>query len=164
MRKVADVADLVLAGRERPSSVFKQLRALAASEDWAVREVAATALVEISKRQPEAVAAQMAKWAKAKDGTVRRAASEGLREVARRTPDLAEPVLQALRADGDLYVRKSVANVLRNAGNYHPDFVLRVGREWAAVPNANTAWIVRNGLRKLAQRGSREAKKIIARL
>jgi 3-methyladenine DNA glycosylase AlkC len=39
--------------------------------------------------------------------------------------------------------------VLRNAGNYHPEFVLKVCADWAKVKNADTAWVIKDGLRKL---------------
>jgi len=157
VRKVADIADLVNAGCQRPQSVFKRLRQLAASEDWKTREVAATGLVEISKKHAPAVIAEMMKWAKATDPHVRRAASEGLREVARRKPESITAILDSLHGDPDLYVRKSVANVLRNAGNYRPDFVLNVATEWSKTANAHTAWTIRDGLKKLVSAGNEEA-------
>jgi 3-methyladenine DNA glycosylase AlkC len=61
-----------------------------------------------------------------------------------------------------VYVKKSVANVLRNAGNYHPEFVLKVCAEWAKGKNADTAWIIKDALRKLRVKHAKEVAKINA--
>ncbi|MFN2513837.1 MAG: DNA alkylation repair protein [Pyrinomonadaceae bacterium] len=93
--------------------------------------------------------AEMLIWSKDGNPNVRRTASEGLRGVARKHAAHVIPVLENLNTDTNLYVRKSVANVLRNAGNYDPDFVLDVCSRWATLGNANTDWIIKDGLRKL---------------
>ena len=149
--KISDVPDLVSNGRSNPKAAFPKIRSLAASESWQEREVAATALVEISKKQREAVLDELFRWAKDPDSNVRRAASEGLRHVARHHPDAVAPILELLRTDDDLYVRKSVANILRNAGKNHARFVLELCRRWAEAPDEHTTWIIRQGLRKLRE-------------
>ena len=101
-------------------------------------------------------------WADHPDPNVRRTASEGLRHVARKTPKLVLPVISKLKADPDIYVKKSVANVLRNAGNYHPAFVLKICEEWAPQGNSHTAWIIKDGLRKLKAKHPREVEAIVA--
>ena len=101
-------------------------------------------------------------WADDSDPNVRRTASEGLRDVARKTPELALPVIAKLKADPDLYVKKSVANVLRNAGNYHPEYILRICEEWALGRNLHTAWIIKDGLRKLRAIHSEQVEAIVA--
>jgi 3-methyladenine DNA glycosylase AlkD len=121
--KIADVPDLVPKGRTDPVAAFREIRALAASKSWQEREVAATALVEISKKHAD----------------------------ARRTPDAVVAVLELLRGDADSYVRKSVANVLRNAGKRHPAFILNICRRWATVGDPHTDWIVKDGLRQLRE-------------
>src|SRR4051812_14834803 len=103
--KIADVPHLVSKGRADPRAAFPEIRSLAASDRWQTREVAATALVEISKKQPDAVVGEMLRWARDRDRNIRRAASEGLRDVARKSPDAVAPVLELLRGDPDLYVR-----------------------------------------------------------
>jgi len=162
--KIDDVRELVRRGRDDLRIVAKELHALAASEDWQTREVAATALVEIGKRDPDGVLALAAKWAREADPNVRRAASEGLRGIVKTDPEGVRTVLELLRADDALYVKKSVANVLRNASRAHPDFVLALCRRWAVSRNANTRWIVKDGLRKLRSMGSAEAETIVAGL
>lgn len=144
-----DVKDLIARGRLEPRSVFGEVRALAASDRWQTREVAATALVEIGKRQPDAVLREARAWASDSNANVRRAASEGLRGLVTKDPEAVGRVIELLRADPELYVRKSVANVLRNASGKHADWVLALCREWSRSANPHTRWIVKDGLRKL---------------
>jgi 3-methyladenine DNA glycosylase AlkC len=159
--KIRDIKELVARGRIDPGAVFEELRSLAASSQWQTREVAATALVEISRRHPSAVVREARTWARDRDGKVRRAASEGLRGVVKVDPEAVRPVLQSLRADPELYVRKSVANVLRNASVKQPDFVLDLCRLWAGSSNSHTLWIVKDGLRKLRSSRPREVAGIL---
>ena len=160
--KVSDVRDLVKQAIRDPRKSFPSILKLATSEDWKEREVAASVLVEASKKKPGDIVAEMILWAQHANPNVRRTASEGLRDIARKNPALVLPVIAKLKADPDLYVKKSVANVLRNAGNYHPEFVLRVCTEWAKGRNANTAWIIKDGLRKLKAQYADKVEKIIA--
>jgi 3-methyladenine DNA glycosylase AlkC len=161
INKIADVPHLVPKGRASPDAAFGEILLLAASDSWQEREVAATALVEISKKHSEAVVAELLRWARSPDANIRRAASEGLRDLGRRTPDVVVPVLELLRADHALYVRKSVANVLRNAGKRHPEFVLNLCRRWAKVGDPLTDWVVKDGLRKLQESEPAQVKQII---
>ena len=113
--KSDDIKPLLQEGRSDPTRVSPRLRALAASESWQEREVAATALGQLAKPHPETVLAAACEWARASDANVRRAASACLRGLVRRDPHGVRPILEQLRQDEDLYVKKSVANVLRNA-------------------------------------------------
>jgi 3-methyladenine DNA glycosylase AlkC len=160
--KISDVRDLVKQAVNNPRQSFPAIMKLATSEDWKEREVAATILVEGSKKKPGDIVAEMILWADHANPNVRRTASEGLRDVARKRPELVLPVIAKLKADPDLYVKKSVANVLRNAGNYHPDFVLSICAEWAKGRNAHTAWIIKDGLRKLRAKYPKKVEEIIA--
>jgi 3-methyladenine DNA glycosylase AlkC len=159
--KVEDIKPLLARGRVAPYAALSELRALAASDEWQTREVAATGLVEIGKCYPEVVVRQALRWAKARDVNVRRAACEGLRGLVKLDPRAVLPVLETLRADPELYVKKSVANVLRNAGATHPDFILAVCRQWARSRNTHTRWIVKDGLRKLRHSRPREVGAIL---
>jgi hypothetical protein len=49
--KVSDVKELVQTALEDPNEAFPYVKKLAESENWKVREVAAAALVEISKKK-----------------------------------------------------------------------------------------------------------------
>ena len=162
--KIADLPHLVPKGRADPNAAFPEIRSLAASASWQEREVAATALVEIGKKQANAVVGELLRWARDPDPNIRRAASEGLRDIARKTPDAVVPVLELLRSDPALYVRKSVANVLRDAGKRHPVFVLDLCRSWAAVGDAHTDWVVKDGLRKLRESEPEEVERIVGSL
>lgn len=147
--KVSDVSDLRTQARQDPQKSFPAIMKLADSEDWKEREVAATLLVEASKKKPDEIVAEMIRWADHSNPNVRRTASEGLRDVARKQPELVLPVIAKLKSDPNLYVKNSVANVLRNAANYHRQFVLKVCADWAKGKNADTAWIIKDALRKL---------------
>ena len=160
--KVSDVRDLVKQAINDPRRSFPAILKLATSEDWKEREVAASVLVEASKKKPDDIVAEMILWADHANPNVRRTASEGLRDVARKNPGVVLPVIAKLKADPNLYVKKSVANVLRNAGNYRPDFVLSVCTEWAKGKNANTDWIIKDGLRKLRAKYPKKVAEIIA--
>ena len=160
--KVQDIKELLARGRIDPRPVFPEIRALAASEQWQTREVAATALVEIGRRHAAAVLRQARLWAKDKDSNVRRAASEGLRGIVKVDPEAVRPVIETLRADPALYVKKSVANVLRNASGKHAEFVLGVCRHWARSRSPHTRWIVRDGLHKLKTSRPREVAAVLA--
>lgn len=162
--KISDVKSLLGRAVGDLRSAIPEIRALAASEDWKEREVAATLLVEAGKKKPDEVVAEMFTWADDPDPNVRRCASEGLRGVTRKEPDIVFPVLAKLKADSDLYVKKSVANVLRNAGNYHADKVFDLCRKWATNANANTSWIIKDGLRKLKIKYPNEVEAILASL
>ena len=162
--KVEEVGNLVRRGRTDPAAVFPKIRALAASESWQEREVAATALVEISKKQPDAVVREMRRWATDADANIRRTASEGLRHVARTAPANVASVIEALRGDSELYVRKSVGNILRNAGNKHSDFVLELCQRWGARGDFFTNWTIKDGLKKLLKTRPEEVGKILGEL
>jgi 3-methyladenine DNA glycosylase AlkC len=147
--KVSEVREIVKTGLANPRRAFPQIKALAKSDDWAEREVSATALVEISKKQSEKIIAEMLTWSKDNNPNVRRTASEALRHIARKQPASVLPILENLKNDSSLYVRKSVANVIRNAGNYEPEFVLTLCSRWGLLHDANTNRIIKDALRKL---------------
>jgi 3-methyladenine DNA glycosylase AlkC len=160
--KLSDVSNIVKQTINDPQQSFPVILKLASSEDWKEREVAATILVEGSKKKPGDIVTEMILWADHANPNVIRTASEGLRDVARKQPELVLPVIAKLKADPNLYVKKSVANVLRNAGNYHPEFVLGVCADWAKGKNADTAWIIKDALRKLKTKYPDKVEKIIA--
>ena len=160
--KLSDVTDIARQAIDEPRRSFPAIMKLASSPDWKEREVAATILVEASKKKPNEIIAEMTLWADHPDPNVRRTASEGLRDIARKKPELVLPVIAKLKGDSDIYVKKSVANVLRNAGNYHPKYVLKVCEEWAAGRNSHTAWIIKDGLRKLRATYPEKVEEIVA--
>ena len=164
IRKVTDVQHIVQTGVTNPRHAFPAIKTLAQSDEWVEREVAATALVEISKKKPDEVVAEMLIWSKDPNPNVRRTASEGLRDVARKHAVQVLPILENLKTDANLYVRKSVANVLRNAGNYDPDFVLGSCSRWATLADANTNWIIKDALRKLKKTKPKEVDTILGSL
>ncbi len=159
--KVSEVKDLVKKGIAEPKTAFPEIKRMAASDDWKIREVAATTLVEISKKKPNDVIREVTRWSIDKNPNVRRTASEGLRGVARKDPDKVLPVMDELKTDSNLYVKKSVANVLRNASKRSPIFVLSLCKKWLALKNPNTNWIIKDGLRKLKVSHSKEVKAIL---
>jgi 3-methyladenine DNA glycosylase AlkC len=160
--KAADVKHLVEKAISHPQEAFPAIMKLASSEDWQEREVAATILVEASKRKSGEIIEEMTLWAEHPDQNVRRCASEGLRGVARKNPELVLSVLARLKADPNIYVKKSVANVLRNAGNYHPEFVMKVCQEWAVERDPHTAWVIKDGLKKLKVKYAVRVEEIIS--
>ena len=162
--RVADIGPLLLLGRTEPNTALSSLRALAASDDWQTREVAATALVEIAKRHPQAVLAVANRWARDPNPYVRRAASEGLRGLVQTDPEGVRPILEQLRGDPDRYIQKSIANVLRNASRKQATFVVALCAEWARSGDPVTRWTVKQGLRKLEMAGDPGAARILKTL
>ena len=126
-----------------------------------MRDITATALVEIGKKRQDEVVQEMMSWADDDDPNVRRTSSEGLRGVARKNPEKVLPVIDKLKTASHLYVKKSVANVLRNAGKKNHDFVLDLCRKWATLRNKDTNWIIKNGLRKLRESRPQDVKEIL---
>ncbi|WP_223860273.1 DNA alkylation repair protein [Pseudarthrobacter sulfonivorans] len=51
------------------------------------------------------------------------------------------------------YVRRSVANHLNDLARHSPETVVATAAGWLAAPDANTAWVVRHGLRTLIKKG-----------
>ncbi len=162
--RVSEVKWLVKKGAENPESVFLEIRKMAENYDLEVREVAATALVEIGKKKPDEVVKKMTYWSEDGDSNIKRASSEGLRGIARKNPEKVLPVLENLKTDSNLYVKKSVASILRNAGRKNPDFVLDICRKWTKLKNENTNWIITEGLRKIREVHPRKVNKILKSL
>ncbi|MHA7299131.1 DNA alkylation repair protein [Pseudarthrobacter sp. MDT3-1] len=97
-------------------------------------------------------------WTGHPDEHVRRLASEGTRPYlpwAVRVPavvlhpEASLPVLDALYRDPSEYVRRSVANHLNDLARHAPKVVVATAARWLSAPDANTAWVVRHGLRTL---------------
>jgi 3-methyladenine DNA glycosylase AlkC len=153
IKRIADIGPILLEGRTKPTTALSKLRALAASDAWQTREVAATALVEIAKRHPHEVLAVANRWARNRNPFLRRAASEGLRGLVQTDPESVRPILEELRGDPDRYIQKSIANVLRNASRKQATFVVALCAEWARSGDPATQWTVKQGLRKLEMSG-----------
>jgi len=60
--KVEEVKNLVELGIKQPEEAFPEIKQLAQKDDWKVREVAASCLVEISKKRLQEVVAEMTAW------------------------------------------------------------------------------------------------------
>lgn len=100
-------------------------------------------------------------WTGHSDEHVRRLASEGTRPYlpwAVRVPavvlhpEASLPILDALYRDPSEYVRRSVANHLNDLARHAPEVVVATAAGWLAAPDANTAWVVRHGLRTLIKK------------
>jgi 3-methyladenine DNA glycosylase AlkC len=100
-------------------------------------------------------------WTLHPDWHVRRLASEGTRAYlpwAIRVPALTDrpaatlPILNALYRDPVADVRRSVANHLNDLARHAPDAVVATAARWMAAPDANTAQVVRHGLRTLLKK------------
>jgi 3-methyladenine DNA glycosylase AlkC len=109
-------------------------------------------------------------WTQSDDLDVRRLASEGTRSYlpwSVRVPELiARPgvtvsVLDALYQDPSEYVRRSVANHLNDLSRDHASLVVDTARRWSERPDANTASVIRHGLRTLVKRGDAGALSVL---
>jgi 3-methyladenine DNA glycosylase AlkC len=106
--------------------------------------------------------ARITTWTTSDDVDVRRLASEGTRSFlpwAKRVkalladPRATLPIINALYRDDSEYVRRSVANHLNDLSRQQPDLVVETATAWLAAPDANTARLVRHGLRTLIKQG-----------
>ncbi len=111
---------------------------------------------------------KMLSWSKSKNYHVRRLSSEGCRarlpwamalKNFKKSPALITPILENLKNDPELYVRKSVANNLNDISKDHPEFALRLAKQWYGK-SKHTDWIVKRGLRTLLKEGNPQALKI----
>jgi 3-methyladenine DNA glycosylase AlkC len=100
-------------------------------------------------------------WTRSPDEHVRRLASEGTRaflpwairvRAILAHPEGTVPILDALRGDPSEYVRRSVANHLNDLARQSPRLVTSIAENWMRTPDANTAWVVRHGLRTLVKK------------
>ncbi|WP_028399299.1 hypothetical protein [Ectobacillus panaciterrae] len=116
-------------------------------------------------KDQERMVIQMAQWAVHSNHRVRRLASEGCRprlpwgmalQGLKGNPLPVISVLENLKQDESLYVRKSVANNLNDISKDHPDFVLRIAKEWYGS-NPYTDWIVKHACRTLLKQGNKQA-------
>ncbi|KQQ92404.1 DNA alkylation repair protein [Arthrobacter sp. Leaf141] len=124
------------------------------------------AIRRLLARDPDAALQAIRTWTDHPDEHVRRLASEGTRAYlpwAVRVPALVQrpeatlPILDALYRDPSEYVRRSVANHLNDLARHAPAVVVSTAAGWLAAPDANTAWVVRHGLRTLVKKGDPEA-------
>ncbi|WP_307481915.1 DNA alkylation repair protein [Pseudarthrobacter sulfonivorans] len=120
------------------------------------------AIRRLLARDTDAALEAVLRWTSHPDEHVRRLASEGTRPYlpwAVRVPALVErpeatiPILDALYRDPSDYVRRSVANHLNDLARHSPDAVVATAAGWLQSPDANTAWVVRHGLRTLVKKG-----------
>lgn len=120
------------------------------------------AIRRLLAHDPEAALRAISQWTGHPDEHVRRLASEGTRAYlpwAVRVPALVQrpeatlPILNTLYRDPSDYVRRSVANHLNDIARHAPDVVVATAAGWLAAPDANTAWVVRHGLRTLVKKG-----------
>ena len=101
-------------------------------------------------------------WCFDPDEHVRRLASEGTRSFLpwakqvpelHARPDLAVPIVDALYRDESTYVRRSVGNHVNDLSRRHPQLAVEIGRRWLALPDENTAALVRRAFRTLIKVG-----------
>lgn len=120
------------------------------------------AIRRLLARDPHTALQIILQWTSHPDEHVRRLASEGTRAylpwavrvpVLVERPELTVPILDALYRDPSEYVRRSVANHLNDLARHAPEAVVATAAGWLAAPDANTAWVVRHGLRTLIKKG-----------
>ncbi len=124
---------------------------------------------------PKETLAYLLKCCASEDVHLRRWASEGSRprlpwgerlsELVK-DPSPTRPILDALKFDPELYVRKSVANHLNDIAKDHPDYVIKVLRDWQTEAQttdekARLLWITKHSLRSLIKSGHAGALKAI---
>jgi 3-methyladenine DNA glycosylase AlkC len=105
-------------------------------------------------------------WAKDPSPHVRRLVSEGLRprlpmtialKIYKIDPSPILPFLEILKNDKHLFVRRSVANNLNDISKDHPEFVVKILKEWNKDKTVNMQWLIKHALRTLERAGNKEA-------
>ena len=132
-------------------------------------EISMQAIYEITKRHtgeyavrpyiaqaPQRSVRMMKKWAGDANVHVRRLSSEGLRprlpwakklDIFIDDPQPVLEVLELLKTDNSIFVKKSVANNINDILKDNYDMAMPVLRQWAALGNEHTNWIIRHALR-----------------
>ncbi len=159
--KVSEVKNIVEKGIKNPQDVFPEIKKMAESNDWQIREVATSVLVEIGKKKRVEVIKEMEEWARSLDANIRRTSIESLRYVCRLDPEAVLPILERLKSDNALYVEKAVAHILREISKKNPDFVYNLCQQWTSLKNKNTFWIIKDGIKKLSIDEQKELKSLL---
>lgn len=116
--------------------------------------------------RPERALETARTWVAHENEHVRRLASEGTRAYlpwARRVPWLLQnpgatrAIVDGLYRDPAEYVRRSVANHLNDLSRVDPAVVTSAARVWSQNADANTAWVLRHGLRTLIKKADLDA-------
>jgi 3-methyladenine DNA glycosylase AlkC len=152
---------VTLALESAPAADFVDCLALLA--ELTPRLTGEFAIRRLLARDPDTALQVILQWTSHPDEHVRRLASEGTRaylpwavRVAAlvERPEATVPILNALYRDPSEYVRRSVANHLNDLARHSAEAVVATAAGWLAAPDANTAWVVRHGLRTLIKKGN----------
>ncbi|MBM4016331.1 MAG: DNA alkylation repair protein [Planctomycetes bacterium] len=149
------LADHGLALAERLAAA----RRFAADAAMSVRECAWDSFRPALRRELQRGLVLLRAWVADADPNIRRCAVEGSRprgvwthhlEPLKADPSPGLPLLEPCRADPSDYVRKAVANWLNDASKSDPRWVRQLAARWRRESRcAETAWILRRGLRTL---------------
>jgi 3-methyladenine DNA glycosylase AlkC len=116
-------------------------------------------------KDQERMLQQMLLWSTHPNEHIRRLASEGSRPrlpwgmaipSLKKSPEVTIPILSNLKEDESLYVRKSVANHLNDISYTHPDYLIKVAKDWVGN-HQHTDWIIKHACRSLLKKGHPEA-------
>ena len=135
------------------------VKSFAIDEHFGVREIAWMAVRDKICAAPTEALNILLPWAKSKNKYLRRFASESTRPRGvwakhigsfKVDPGPALALLELMNNDPDRYVQDSVANWLNDSAKDHPEWVLKVTREWEKISSSkDTAYIVKRATRSL---------------
>ncbi|MEM7532948.1 MAG: HEAT repeat domain-containing protein [Chloroflexota bacterium] len=114
----------LLSASNQPTTIILHLfvQALKDSEDWRVRQSAATALGELGEASPAVVDALIQALKDSEDWRVRKSATTALRKLGEESPAVLDAFIQAFK-DVDSYVRYLVPTALGELGEANPAVV-----------------------------------------
>lgn len=152
---------LLAEGRSRSAELLSRLRELASDPRWRVREGAAMALQRLGEKDMPRLIAVGVDWAEGNPYEMR-AAAAGLCEPALlKNPGQAGQVLAVLdritrriegmeerKSEGFKALRKGMAYCWSVAAAAHPQAGKPLMEKWAACPDADVQWIIRENLKK----------------
>lgn len=117
------------------------IKKMADSPDWKIRERAASKIKEINDNHFLEYLPVWKKWIKDKNPNIRRAVEIGLLRINKKFVPQSLDLIEPLIYDDNPYVRKNCgAFALSHIGYKNPDLTFRKLNEWAKIDNKNVKW------------------------
>ena len=153
-------------GKTDPPVALEFLLVVADSDDWVVREFAASGLHKLIKPCREVVLPWIRQLAQSDKPNLRRCASESLRPVSgnrwlQDEPETSLEILRLLFREAYPYPRTSVGNNLSDLARRNPKLILEIVRELVESGDKNSYWIAYRACRNMVKESPEEIMDIL---